>query len=191
MCRRTGTGPEQSAGAPVEPRHLAQHPEVRRTGQVAGGREEATGTARPGVLQPGRLVAHGHRHLRRLRGDADLREQPQQRRVGAFVVHDEASVDREPADVVRVRVAAQACVCLVERHVGGPGGDVRGGETGDAGPDHRDPAATGRSVGHAASFPRSAAFNGKRATGPGGRGLRPARGLDADRGGHVRWRGPR
>ena len=69
------------------------------------------------------------------------REEPEQVRVGALVVHDEPGVERGTppvggGDVVGVRVPAEPAVGLVQRDVVVPLEQVRGGQAGDAGADH-------------------------------------------------------
>ena len=86
---------EQRPGPPVEARDLHQHPEVRRSRQVAAGGKEAARPQRAGVLQTRADVPHGHRHLGLLGLHAELGEEAQQHRVGALVVHDEPGVDRQ------------------------------------------------------------------------------------------------
>ena len=132
-------GLEQAARASVEAGDLAEHPQVARAGQVAPGREDTAGAERAGPLETGGVVADRHRHVGLLRRHAELGEEPEQGRVGAPVVHDEAGVDRQPAKAllhhVGVGVPAEPVVGLEERDVTGPRGDVRRGQAGDAGAD--------------------------------------------------------
>ena len=126
---------QRPARAAVEPRDLGEHPQVARVAQVGRGREQAAAAERAGPLEAGAVVADRHRHLRRLGRDAELGEQPQQHRVGARVVHDEAGVDRRArgrlgrlVDQVGVGVAAEPVVGLEEGDVRGPRGDVGRGQ---------------------------------------------------------------
>ena len=77
----------------------------------------------PAYSTPVLGVADRQRHLRGLGRDAELGEETQQGGVGLAVVDDEAGVDGQLAvggrDPVRVGVAAEAVVGLVERDVGG------------------------------------------------------------------------
>jgi predicted NAD/FAD-binding protein len=136
---------QETAGRAVEARDLGEHAQVRRAGEVPPGREQPGRPERAGPLQAGRVVAGGHRHLAGLGGHPELGEDPQQRRVGPFVVHDEAGVDREhpvrPGDVVGVGVTTQPVVGLVQgdAHALVAGRDVRRGQPGHAGADHGEP----------------------------------------------------
>ena len=179
---------EQRARPPVEARHLGQHPEEAGAAQVPPGREQSAQAERAGVLQAGRLVAHRHRHLRRLRADADLGEEAQQRRVGALVVDDEAGVDGEDTavrvgDVVGVGVAAEPGVGLVERDVGVLGRHMCRRQPRHAGSDDRDPSWSA----HVDPSP-PVGFSGKSAIGSEVGLLEPLVGLDGDRSRPWRWR---
>ena len=81
-------------------------------------------TKRPGLAV---LLVTGH---------PELGEQPDQVRVGAFVVDDEPAVDPQGAvrsrHRVRVRVTADPAVRLEECDRVGAGQDVRGGQPRDA-----------------------------------------------------------
>ena len=111
----------------VEPGDLGEHPEVARVGEVGRGGEDALATQGAGPLQAGAVVADRHRHLRGLGDHAELGEQPEQHRVGARVVHDEAGVDGQLAALsfaglphdMGVRVTAEAVVRLEQGHVRG------------------------------------------------------------------------
>ena len=96
------SGPlEQRPRPAVEAWDGGEHPQVRRVGEVAGGRDDAAPAERSRPLQPGAAVADGHRHLGVLGRDAELGEQAEQHRVGALVVHDEAGVDGRAARPAR------------------------------------------------------------------------------------------
>ena len=137
---------EQRLGLAVEARDLDEHREVARLAEVGRRREEPRAAQRAGPLQVAVVVLDRHRHLGRLGGHAELGEQPQHHRVGARVVHDEAGVDLQgaglPVDrlghVVRVGVAAEPVVGLVEGDVGRARGDVGSRQPRDAGTDDRD-----------------------------------------------------
>ncbi len=124
---------------PVEARDLGEHPEVARLPQVGGGREQATPPERTSPLQAAVVVADRHRHLGGLGRHSELREQAQQHGVGARVVHDEAGVDGQPVHEVSVGMTPEPVVGLEERDLRGAGGDVRRGESGDAGTHDGDP----------------------------------------------------
>ena len=154
---------QHGLGTAVEPRDLRQHPQVRRSAQVPAGRDHSLATQGAGPLQVGVGVADRHRHLRLLRGHAELGEDPQQRRVGASVVDDEAGVDAQPGaggvdDVVGVGVPAEAVVGLVDRDRRGAGGDVGGHQAGDAGAHDRDGARRVRGT-HQASKTKTTAVS--------------------------------
>ena len=154
---------EHGLGTAVEARDLRQHPQVRRSAQVPAGRDDSLATQGAGPLQVGVVVADRHRHLRLLRGHAELGEDPQQRRVGASVVDDEAGVDAQPGaggvdDVVGVGVPAEAVVGLVDRDRRGAGGDVGGHQAGDAGAHDRDGARRVRGT-HQASKTKTTAVS--------------------------------
>ena len=134
---------EHGLRAAVEARDLREHPQVRRSAQVPAGREHSLATQGAGPLQVGVVVADRHRHLRLLRGHAELGEDPQQGRVGASVVDDEAGVDAQSGaggidHVVGVGVTAEPVVGLVDRDGRGAGGDVGGHQAGHAGAHDRD-----------------------------------------------------
>ena len=93
VVRRRSSSAQQPRGHPVEPRDLHQHPEVRRTQRVAPGGEQAREAERAGPLQRVVVRTHRHRHVGVLGLHPELVEEPQQVRVGALVVHDEAGVD--------------------------------------------------------------------------------------------------
>ena len=135
-------GGQQPARSPVELRDLGEQPQVARVAQVRGRGEEAPGAQRARPLEPGVVVADGHRHLGGLGDHAQLGEEPEQHRVGAWVVHDEAGVDRQLtvslAYDVGVGVAAQPLVGLEERHVRRARGDVRRRQPGHSRADDRD-----------------------------------------------------
>ena len=128
----------------MEAVHLDQHP------QVAPGRSSRDGRAAkparpraPGVLEAALLAAHAERHVAGLGRHAELPEQPQQVRVGALVVHDEAGVQADPAARPWPRPP-----CWRGRRSGGrartasrrgASRDVGRGQAGHAAADHRDP----------------------------------------------------
>ena len=122
-----------------------EHPQVRRPARLRQVGNSPAGPERTGPLQAGGVVAGRHRHLGVLGGHPELGEHPQQRRVGPFVVHDEAGVDGEhtvrAVDVVGVGVTAEPVVGLVQgdAHRLVAGRDVRRGQPGDAGADHGEP----------------------------------------------------
>ena len=151
MRTRAGSGSgvvEHHSRAAVEALHLHEHPEEARVARVPQVGEHAAEPARTRVLQTAAVAAHGHAHVGGLRLDPELVEQPEQVRVRAVVVDDEPAVDREHAlvgreHVVRVRVAAQPRLGLVERDVVVALQDVGGGESGDARADDGHRAAGG------------------------------------------------
>lgn len=125
--------PQQPPGQPVEAGHGGEHPRIGGVAERGRAGEETGRAAGPRVLQAASLAPDGHAHLRLLRGHAEFGEEPQQVRVGAPVVHDEAGVDVVdaavgPGQVVGVRVAAHPVVRLEQRHVMGPSQDVGGRE---------------------------------------------------------------
>ena len=136
-------GRQDCSGTTVEARDLQQHPPVGARRQRGPLGEEPARAQRTGVLHTGAGVADRQRHLAGLGRDAELGEEPQERRVGATVVHDEAGVDRQLTvvgrDAVRVGVPTEAGVGLVERDVGRARRDVRRSESGHAGADDGDP----------------------------------------------------
>ncbi len=110
-----GVGLQQPGRRRVEAFDLGQHQQVPRPGERRPRREQPADAACPRVLQAAGVVAHRHRHVGVLGGDAQLVEQPAQRRVGAVVVHQEGRVDANgvavtPIDVVGVGVPAYAGV---------------------------------------------------------------------------------
>jgi hypothetical protein len=133
-----GVSVEHPPGGAVEAQHLGEHREVARVREVALLREQPGRAACPGVLQPGRVVPHAHRHLGVLRGHAELAEQADEVRVGRVVVDDEARVDADVRQVVGVRVPAEARLGLEERDVVRALQDVGGRQAGHTGPDHGD-----------------------------------------------------
>ena len=141
VVTRRGVGmSQQPLGGAVEALHLREQAQV---GQVPGAArlgEQARDPAGAGVLQTAALAGDRHAHLGRLRGDAELAEQPQQVGVGLLVVHDEPTVDRHrppggAGDVVGVGVAPQAIVGLEEGDVVCPLQQVRGGQPSNSGAD--------------------------------------------------------
>ncbi len=138
---------EQGPGLAVEAGDLGEHRQVARLAQVGRGREQSRAAQRAGPLQRAVVVLDRHRHLGGLGGDAELGEHPQQHRVGARVVHDEAGVDGQRlvgttryqlGHQVGVGVPTQPVVGLVERDVGRARGDVGSRQPRDAGTDDRD-----------------------------------------------------
>ncbi len=97
----------------------------------------------PAYSRPGAVVAHRHRHVGVPRRDAELGEQPAQRRVGPVVVDEERRVDSDDVpvavvDVVGVCVPAQSNVCLEQRHPVARRQHVGRGEAGDPAADDGD-----------------------------------------------------
>ena len=163
-----------AARHPVEPRDLGQHPEVRRTQRVApGGEQTPRRPSAPAHSSPVVVRAHRHRHVGLLGLHPELVEEPQQVRVGALVVHDEAGVDGDAVDHVGVRVATQPGVGLVERDPGLTAEHVCGRQPGDPAAD--DGNLSRRSLAHA-----SASSSSNRAMGWVGGLLRAVLGLDGD-----------
>ena len=106
----------------MEPLDLDQHAQEAGVEGVGRLGEDAAEAPRARVLEPAPVAAHRHAHVGGLGLDPELAEQPEQVRVGAQVVHDEAAVDREQSpvardDVVGVRVTAEARLGLVQRDV--------------------------------------------------------------------------
>ncbi|KAB7760846.1 hypothetical protein MMUC44124_05905 [Mycolicibacterium mucogenicum DSM 44124] len=107
------------AGEPVETRHLGEQAQVTRGDHRAGCGEQARQPLRAGVLQAAAFAADRHRHVGFLGPDTEFGEQPQQRRIGAVVVHDEAGVDADDGgaaaagrQLMGVRVATAPRLCL-------------------------------------------------------------------------------
>src|SRR5581483_5291499 len=92
-----------------------------------------------GPLEPAVPARDRERHLRVLRADVELAEEPGQIRVVRLVVDDEAGVEAEAAVLDRVDVAARTRVGLEDLHVVCAGEQVRGTEAGDARSDDRNP----------------------------------------------------
>lgn len=133
LRRALGQG-EQRPGGPVEPGHLGQHPQVGAAEYGAGAGEQSGGAPGARVLETAPLAAHGHAHLRLLGVHLQFVEEPQEVRIRPPVVHDEPRVDAvcpavRRAQVVGVRVTADALVRLQERHVVRFSQDVRGGQS--------------------------------------------------------------
>ncbi|MCY1233306.1 hypothetical protein D9M72_458440 [compost metagenome] len=94
--RIPGRPGKQSPGTAVEACHLQQHQQVPAA-QEGGrpGNDAAPLGAGAGIFQAAAVAAHRHAHLGVLRLHAELREEPQERGVGAFVVDDETRVHAE------------------------------------------------------------------------------------------------
>ena len=119
---RVVVGVEQTTGPPVELLHLDEHAQERGARTAAGVGEHAAEAAGAGVLETAAVAPHREAHLGGLGLDPELAEQPEEMGVGAVVADDEAAVDREHAavgreDLVRVRVAPEAVLGLVEGDV--------------------------------------------------------------------------
>ena len=135
---------EQPLGAAVEPGDLGEHPEVGRPPQVGGGGEQA---ARARARRPTRDRS------RRRCTESDISDSwvatPSSAKSRSSVGYVRRLWTMNPVsmrqlaglggDPVGVGVAAEPVVGLEERHVRRPGGDVRGHEPGDTGPDHGQP----------------------------------------------------
>ena len=93
---------EQARGGPVESLDLGQHRQIPRPGQGRPGREQPAEAAGARVLEAAAVVAHRHRHVGVLGGDAEIVEQPAQRGVGAVVVNQERGVDADDVAVAAV-----------------------------------------------------------------------------------------
>ena len=168
---RLAVAVEQATSGAVEALHLHQHPEEAGVGGVGRLGEDPAEALGARVLEPAAVAAHRHAHVGRLGVDAELAEQAQQRGVRAQVVHDEPAVDGHDAavgghDVVGVRVATEARLGLVERHVALALQHVRGGESGDTRADDGD--ATRPAVdGHDATSPVTSRHPAARASSSG------------------------
>ena len=115
-----GLAAQQAGSGPVEPPDLGQHRQVAGPGQRRPGGEQPADAPGACVLQPAVIVAHRHRHVGLLGGDAEVVEQSAQRRVGAVVVHQERRVDADDVavaavEVVGVRVPPDPGVGLEQR----------------------------------------------------------------------------
>ena len=138
-----GSAVEQPGGGRVEPLHLGQHQQVPRPGQRGQRRKQPADAACACVFEPAGVVAHRHRHVGLRGGDAQLVEQPAQRRIGAVVVHQEGAVDADdepvaPVDVVGVRVPAEPGVRLEQGDAVARRQRIGGDKAGHAAADHRD-----------------------------------------------------
>ena len=113
----------------------ARPQQVRALGEQAA--------ARVGELERAVVVGHRHPHHGGLGRDPELGQQALEVRVVAVVEDDEAGVDPALAagvrDGDRVRVAAQACVRLVDRDLVAAREQACRGKAGDAAADDGDP----------------------------------------------------
>ncbi len=173
--RGAAAGPDQLPGLAVEADQVGEHAMKAGVDDVGGAREQPQGPARP--LETARPVGDREAHVRRLGGDAEIREEALEVRVVAVVEDDEAGVDVEAACPVLQgdRVGVPSCVVAGLEEVDVvPGAEQLVGrdEAGDPGSDNGDPqwGAPARSA-HRAAASRSR--HGCR--GPSSRAARPSR----------------
>ena len=110
--RAVVSGRQQLSSRSVEADDFAEHPQIVRPEIGKVGKQTAQ-PAPAGVLQPASLARNRHPHQAWPRLHVQLGEQTGEQRVGRFVVHDEAAVDRQcrtaaVVDVVGVGVPAEA-----------------------------------------------------------------------------------
>ena len=132
--RATG---QHSTGGTVEPWDLRGQPEKAGRHDVARLGEEPAWALATAVLEPAAVAADAERHLALLADDAELVEQPAQRRIGALVEDDETAVDGPidaigEADAMGVGVATPTIVGLEQCDVVRAGHDVRRRQARDA-----------------------------------------------------------